>query len=280
MPRSPSPKQSRSPTSVCLTYPANDYVPERPPTPQYIYNQQSINQYNNQLNTQSKPLSSSNIYINQQQRSTSKTINKKKNTDFTSIDDWHRKMTDDFNELYSTLERNFELKKLRDTGKLVSPIPPSESKKEQTGYRTAKELYLDQTTISSPKPSRKYYLESSSNKPLSASNLFNEHHTSYKSNQSNIVAATTKCNAINKRNWLDSTNKLNRFNSSQDLNYLNPNNKFNDLNNNQFNVDDSFRKSAYQHSSLDNLNSNLISNYDQPIHDFSYKIYAQPTTTR
>lgn len=120
--RSPSP---RSPTPVCLTYPASDYVPERPPTPQYTSQQfnlqtttttssSTINQYNNQFDYQSNlPQSDKHIYS----RSNVKQVKSfKKKDDFSAIDEWQRKMTDDFNQLYSTLEKSFELKRLRETG--------------------------------------------------------------------------------------------------------------------------------------------------------------------
>ena len=118
---SPRPDQSRSPTPGSLTYPASDYVPERPPTPQYIYSQHAVSQYgqhSEQLNSHySTPtsLQAPSTHIYSQQAKT--TRNSKKQTDFSSIDEWQRKITDDFNQLYSNLERNFELKRLRETGK-------------------------------------------------------------------------------------------------------------------------------------------------------------------
>lgn len=161
-------------------------------------------------------------------------------------------------------------------GKLVSPVPPSESKKE-SGYRTARELYLDQTPSNPKPPSRKFYLEPP-NKPLSASELFGDH--SYKSSQFNTMSTTTTRQDNSTRGWLDSSNKLNRYNSSQDLNYSNPNNKSYDFNNNLLSTDhESFKRSIYQHSSLDNLNNNPAFS-DPPVHNYSYKIFAQPTTTR
>lgn len=129
----------------------------------------------------------------------------------------------------------------------------------------------------SPKPpSRRYNLETLYN-PNLTSDIVED---TQKTNQ--FKSSTT--NYSTKRDWLDSSNKLNRYNSSQDLNYLNPNNKTYDLNNNYlFNTgNESIKKSIYQHSSLDNLNSNLnsYSAYDQPTHNYNYKIFAQPTTTR
>lgn len=160
-------------------------------------------------------------------------------------------------------------------GKLVSPVPPSESRRQESGY-TARELYLDQPA-SAPKPlARKFYLEPPSNKPLSANELFD---SSYKSNQYSTTSSTTRQQSNTTRDWLDSSNKLNRYNSSQDLNYLNPNNKY-DFNNNLLSTDhESFKRSIYQHSSLDNLNSGLAP-VDPAVHNYSYKIFAQPTTTR
>ena len=165
-------------------------------------------------------------------------------------------------------------------GKLVSPVPPSEASwKKESGYRTARELYLDQT-VSSPKPpSRKFYLEPPANKPLSANELFD---SSYKSNQ--FSATSSRQQNTTTRDWLDSSNKMNRYNSSQDLNCLNPNNKYDfnryDFNNNLLSTDyGSSKRSIYQHSSLDNLNSSLAP-LDPTVHNFSYKIFAQPTTTR
>lgn len=152
-------------------------------------------------------------------------------------------------------------------------MPPSESKKE-SGYRTARELYLESSPSNPKPPSRKFYLEPT-NKPLSANELFDH---SYKSNQFNTMSSTRQ--DYSTRDWLDSSNKLNRYNSSQDLNYSNPNNKSYDFNNNLLSTDhESFKRSIYQHSSLDNLNSNLAYG-DPPVHNYSYKIFAQPTTTR
>ena len=116
--RSPSPRpdHSRSPTPGSLTYPASDYVPERPPTPQYIYSHHAVSQYSDQQHYNAPTdLQSPSTHIYSEQSKTTK--NSKRKTDFTSIDDWHRKITDDFNQLYSNLERNFELKRLRETGK-------------------------------------------------------------------------------------------------------------------------------------------------------------------
>ena len=135
---------------------------------------------------------------------------------------------------------------------------------------------MDRTPTNPKPPSRKFYLEPT--KPLSANELFD---SSYKSNQFSTTSSTTRQNTTT-RDWLDSsTNKLNRYNSSQELNYLNPNNKsYTDFNNNLLSTDhESLKRSIYQHSSLDNLNSQLAS-FDPAIHNYSYKIFAQPTTTR
>lgn len=120
---SPRPEPSRSPTPGSLTYPASDYVPERPPTPQYIYSQHTVSQYgqhgehlNSHYSTPTSLQAPSTHIYNQQ---TKTTRNSKRQTDFSSIDEWQRKITEDFNQLYSNMERNFELKRLRETGRLT-----------------------------------------------------------------------------------------------------------------------------------------------------------------
>lgn len=119
------------------------------------------------------------------------------------------------------------------------------------------------------------------NKPLSANDLFDE--SAYK------TTTTTKYNTMNARNYYleSNNNKLNRYNSSQDLNYVNPNNNrtYTDFNNNlmvnnlnNYNNESSYKKSIHQHNSLDNLSH--LSNYEQPVYDLNYKIFATPTTTK